>query len=204
MIAVPMEQFLTIPLMLNSAEISGRLRFDPTRAGFDNLDELIALAQGFIKPRAVYDVAYIGAKGEGTVEVAGVTLQSAVLSANLDGVNKVFPYIITVGPELERAAAAQGDLLKQYYLEEMANLRPRTGGRLAQQATGGALQFGSALQHESRLARGLAHHRADQALLDLRRYGAPRRRAADRQPAHGPAKIDLGYSLPVRGGLRRL
>ena len=121
MIAVPMEQFLTIPLTLNSAEISGRLRFDPTRAGFDKLDELIALAQGFIRPRAVYAVAYIGAKGEGTVEVAGVTFQSAVLSANLDGVNKVFPYIITVGPELESEAATQGDLLKQYYLEEMAN-----------------------------------------------------------------------------------
>ena len=121
MIAVPMDQFLTIPIMLNPAEISGRLRFDPTRAGFDSLDELIALAQGLILPRAVYDVAYIGAKGEGTVEVAGVTFQSAVLRANLDGANKVFPYIITVGPELEREAAAQGDLLKQYYLEEMAN-----------------------------------------------------------------------------------
>ena len=32
-----------------------------------------------------------------------------------------FPYIITVGPELEQAAAAQDDLLKQYYLEEIAN-----------------------------------------------------------------------------------
>jgi len=107
--------------MLDSAEISGRLRFDPARAGFASLDELIELAQGLILPRAVYDVAYIGAKGEGTVEVAGVTFQSIVLRTNLDGINKVFPYIITVGPELERTAAAQGDLLKQYYLEEMAN-----------------------------------------------------------------------------------
>ena len=77
--------------------------------------------QALILPRAVYDVAYIGAKGEGTVEVAGVAFQSTVLRANLDAADKVFPYIITVGPELEREAAAQGDLLKQYYLEEMAN-----------------------------------------------------------------------------------
>ena len=116
-----METTGPIPVTLDVTEISARLRFDPVRAGFDSLDELIALAQGLILPRAVYDVAYVGAKGEGTVEVAGVTFQSTVLRANLDGVNKVFPYIITVGPELERAAAAQGDLLKQYYLEEMAN-----------------------------------------------------------------------------------
>ena len=121
MIAVPMAQLLTIPIMLDSAEISGRLRFDPARAGFDSLDGLIELAERLICARAVYDVAYIGAKGEGTVEIADVTFRSSILRANLDGANKVFPYIITVGPELERAAAAQGDLLKQYYLEEMAN-----------------------------------------------------------------------------------
>jgi hypothetical protein len=111
-----------IPVMLDPVEIAARLRFDPVRAGFESLDELIALAQGFIRPRAVYEVAYTGAKGEGTVEVAEVMFESPILSKNLDGANKVFPYIITVGPELERAASAQGDLLKQYYLEEMANI----------------------------------------------------------------------------------
>ena len=111
-----------IPVILDPGEIVGRLRFDPVRAGFENLDELVALAHGLIRPRAVYEVAYTGAKGEGTVEVAGVTFESPILSKNLDEAHKVFPYIITVGPELERAASAQGDLLKQYYLEEMANM----------------------------------------------------------------------------------
>jgi len=117
----PMETIDPIPVTLDMKEISVRLRFDPARAGFDGLDGLVGLAQGLIRLQAVYDVSYLGAKGEGTVEIAGVTFQSAVLRANLDGVNKVFPYIITVGPELERAAAAHDDLLKQYYLEEMAN-----------------------------------------------------------------------------------
>ena len=117
-----MEIIDLIPTTLNSEEIAVQLRFDPVRAGFDSLDELIALAQGLIHPRAVYEAAYIGAKGEGTVDVAGVTFESPILRKNLDGANKVFPYIITVGPELERAASAQDDLLKQYYLEEMANM----------------------------------------------------------------------------------
>lgn len=110
-----------IPVTLDPEEMGARLRFDPARAGFESLDELVSLAQGLIRPRAVFDVSYTGAKGEGTVDVAGVTFLSPILRKNLDGANKVFPYIITVGPELERMAAAQSDLLKQYYLEEMAN-----------------------------------------------------------------------------------
>lgn len=110
------------PVVLDAAEITERLRFDPSRAGFDSLDELIVLAQGLIRPRGVFEVAFVGKKGDRTVEVAGVTFESLVLRQNLDPANKVFPFIITVGPDLERAASAQMDLLKQYYLEEMANL----------------------------------------------------------------------------------
>ncbi|OGD25152.1 MAG: hypothetical protein A2Y69_00520 [Candidatus Aminicenantes bacterium RBG_13_59_9] len=130
-----METIDLIPVILDPGEIAARLRFDPVRAGFESLDELIALAQRLIHPRAVYDVAYTGAKGEETVEVSGVNFRSPILRKNLDGANKVFPYIITVGPELEHAASAQGDLLKQYYLEEMANMALESaagwlGGRL--------------------------------------------------------------------------
>lgn len=116
-----METTGPIPVALDAQELAVRLRFDPRRAGFDSLDELIRLARGLIEPRAVFETAYVGAKGERTVEVAGVTFESPLLREKLEGANKVFPYIVTVGPELERAAGGQGDLLKQYYLEEMAN-----------------------------------------------------------------------------------
>ena len=130
-----METIDLIPVTFDPGEIAARLRFDPARAGFESLDELIALAQRLIRARAVYEVGYIGGKGEGTVGVAGVTFESPLLRKNLETANKVFPYIITVGPELERAASAQGDLLKQYYLEEMANMTLESaagwlGGRL--------------------------------------------------------------------------
>lgn len=117
-----METITHIPITLNPSEVAARLRFDPVRAGFESLDKLVALAQGLIMPGAVYEVAYIGAKSEGTVEVGGVVFQSQILHKNLDQAQKIFPYIITVGSELERAASAQADLLKQYYLEEMANI----------------------------------------------------------------------------------
>jgi len=117
-----METTGPIPVALDPQEIAVRLRFEPARAGFESLDELVQQAQALIRPRGVFEVAYVGAKGEGTVEVAGITFDSPLLRKNLEGANKVFPYIITVGPELEHEAATQGDLLKQYYLEEMANI----------------------------------------------------------------------------------
>jgi hypothetical protein len=120
--SISMETFRHIPLALDLVEICARLRFDPQRAGFESLDELIGQAQGLVGPRGVYDVAYVGERGEGTIEVAGVIFDSPILRKNLETTNKVFPYIITVGPELERAAAEQGDLLRQFYLEEIANL----------------------------------------------------------------------------------
>jgi hypothetical protein len=117
-----MEKIDHIPVTLGPSDIGGRLRFDPDRAGFDSLDELIGIIQELIHPRGAYDVAFVGTRGERTIEVGAVTFESPLLSEKVGGAKKVFPYIITVGSELEQAAAAQDDLLKQYYLEEIANI----------------------------------------------------------------------------------
>jgi hypothetical protein len=117
-----METFDPIPVTLDSAAVASRLRHNPTRPGAPNLDALIAQARSLIHLRAVYQISYIRAKGEDTVEVSGVTFQSRILRRNLEAAQKVFPFIMTAGPELETAASSSGDLLKQYYLEEMANI----------------------------------------------------------------------------------
>jgi Vitamin B12 dependent methionine synthase, activation domain len=117
-----MEVIDTIPLALDPADVVRQLRFDPVRAGFDSLDELLSRAAALIHLRAVCDTAYIGAKGEDTVEIGGVKFRSRVLRMNLDQAQKVFPFIVTAGPDLEAEASASGDMLKQYYLEEIANM----------------------------------------------------------------------------------
>jgi len=122
-----METIDHIPVSLDDAAVVKRLRHNPARASSVDLDELLALAGSLIRLRAVYEVSYTGAKGEDTVEVAGVTFQSRILRRNLDQAQKVFPFIMTAGPALEAAASSSGDLLKQYYLEEMANLALENG-----------------------------------------------------------------------------
>jgi hypothetical protein len=117
-----MEKIDRIPVRLEADEIAKYLRLRPERAGTSILEELIGLAGPLIKLRAVYEISYVGARDAEGVEVADVHFRSQVLRKNLDGVEKVFPYIMTIGGELEQKASTIGDLLKQYYLEELANL----------------------------------------------------------------------------------
>jgi hypothetical protein len=116
------EIFDHIPVDLEPGEVGRYLRIRPERAETSHLKELIETAGPLISLRAVCDTAYVGLSDAESVEVAGVSLRSRVLRHNLDGVQKVFPYIMTIGPALEKTASSLGDLLKQYYLEEMANL----------------------------------------------------------------------------------
>jgi len=111
-----------IPVKLEAEDIARRLRIRPERIGASNLEELIGLAGRLVKLRAVTDISYVGTMDADGVEVAGVFFRSRVLRHNLDGVQKVFPYIMTIGAELEHTASSGGDLLRQYYLEEIANL----------------------------------------------------------------------------------
>jgi hypothetical protein len=111
-----------IPVSLEADEIARCLRLRPDRAGSVRPEELIGLAKPLISLRAIYDISYVGRKDAAGVEVAGVVFQSGVLRHNLEQAQKVFPFIITIGAELEQTASSLGDLLKQYYLEEIANI----------------------------------------------------------------------------------
>ncbi len=116
-----LEILTDIPVRVDPEAASRRLRFGPGH-GFASLEELLGLVVPLVTLRAIIKVAYTGEKSETGVEVGGRHFQSRILRANLDGVHKVFPFILTVGGKLEAEAATSGDLLRQFYLEEAANL----------------------------------------------------------------------------------
>jgi hypothetical protein len=88
----------------------------------ESLRGLLAEAQPLIAARALYGVAYIDAKEEGAVTIDGVGFKSRILRRNLDDVERVFPYVVTLGGELQRKADGLKDLLSRYYLDVYANL----------------------------------------------------------------------------------
>jgi len=81
---------------------------------------LVALAeraQEIARPKAIYGLAYIDERGPEQLVIDGVTFKSRVLRVNLDDTERVFPYCVTCGAELERWHAETDDILEQYWVE---------------------------------------------------------------------------------------
>lgn len=117
-----MEIIRDIPVELGEAALSSRLKAVPGRGRPEPWRPLVSRARRLVKPRALLASATPSVKGNGQVELDGVVLSSPLLSRSLAGIGLAFPYVLTIGAELENAASSVGDLLDQYYLEEIGNL----------------------------------------------------------------------------------
>jgi len=110
-----------IPVYLELEEVLKWLHINKENKHLNDIQELIEIANSIIKPKAIYKVLYVDNKGEDTVNVGGIRFTSRVLRINLDKAGKVFPYIVTIGKELEDKSASFSNLLKQFYLEEIGD-----------------------------------------------------------------------------------
>ena len=84
--------------------------------------ELIDQASRLVHSKVFFKVSYIRSKEKDIVRIDGTLFQSRVLRKNLDKVERVFPYVITIGKALEDEASSQGDLLQQFYLESLGDM----------------------------------------------------------------------------------
>jgi len=116
-----------IPVALPAGEVVTHLRL-AGHGGEDLARELLAEAAPLIQARAFYREVFIEEKGEDWVRLEGAVFKSRVLRANLERAEKFFPYVLTVGGGLEERAARAGDLLRQYYLETIADLSLMSAG----------------------------------------------------------------------------
>jgi len=110
-----------ISIELAEDDIMRALRLDLRKAGGERARELWLKARPLLHPRVFYRPAFVEAKGVDEVRIEGRVFRSRILRKNLEPVEKVFPYVLTVGPDLETHAAEE-DLLHRYYLETLADL----------------------------------------------------------------------------------
>ena len=111
-----------IPIHLDPEEVLKRLHLDEKRGYLNAVQELVEIANSVIHPKVIYEVSYVDNKNEDTVDIGGIRFTSRVLRVNLDKIGRVFPYIVTIGKELEDKAASFDNLLKQYCLDEIGNV----------------------------------------------------------------------------------
>ena len=84
--------------------------------------DLADIAQPLVEPKVLYKVRYIEEKLADGVVVEGLPLISNVLRINLDKVERVFPFVITIGNKFGEKMDACDDLLEKFYLDTIGNV----------------------------------------------------------------------------------
>ena len=116
-----MEKLESIPVHQDLEEIKRRLHTEQC-GDWSHVKTLIETAQPLIKPWATYKVSNIESKLDDAVIIDGIRLTSRVLRKQLDKINRAFPYVISIGNQLEEKIRDCGDILDQYYLDTVGNV----------------------------------------------------------------------------------
>lgn len=108
----------SIPCAFDVDALAKRLRLREGR-GREDLERLAQEGAALARPRAMYGVAYIEARGDDWVASDGVKLTSRALRVNLDPVHRFFPFVATCGVEVDAWAQGFDDLLLRFYADAL-------------------------------------------------------------------------------------
>ena len=110
-----------IPLDIPYGEVRRQLHMKKDER-WDAVKELAQSAQAYMKPQALYRVCYIDEKNSPSITIQGIRFTSKILVKNLMELERVFPYVVTIGKEFGEYLDAEGDMLKNFYLDVIANV----------------------------------------------------------------------------------
>jgi hypothetical protein len=114
-----MEILTNIPVDLSLETIARRVRVELGSADAPALAALLDRMRPIVKPKAIYALCFIEECAGDAVHVGGVAFESRVLRVNLDGLHRVFPYVVTCGTELDDPRGLANDPLESYWLDEI-------------------------------------------------------------------------------------
>jgi len=111
-----MVSVIDIPFDLNTSPLFELFRVKPDSVRAKELEYLAEGVRKTGKPRVLYKASFIEARGEDTIKLDSVTFTSRALRNNLDKIDRVFPFIITCGAEIDAIEAGEGDLEKEKWI----------------------------------------------------------------------------------------
>ena len=125
-----MEVLNNVPVKLDLEAVLKRMHVRSKNESIEKgVQELIEMARPIARPKAVYKVAYIENKNGDSLDIDGVKFTSRVLRVNLEKVERVFPYVVTCGRELDEIDIPSQEFMKSYFLDQDTSQSPplRTG-----------------------------------------------------------------------------
>lgn len=117
-----MEVLDPIPVQVDPEAVLQQLRLPRENAQATRvIHELVEVIRPLARPKAVYGVAFVEARGEDTVTIDGVRFTSRVLRVNLDQVDRVFPYVATCGTEVDAVTFPATDVVRAFFWDALKN-----------------------------------------------------------------------------------
>ncbi|MCF8029733.1 MAG: hypothetical protein K9K39_02430 [Desulfohalobiaceae bacterium] len=111
-----------IDFEMNATEIRRRLGISKDSEDWHNVQELMQEMNKTIQAQAAYKPCYIQQKKNESVTIENINFSSKVLRKNLEGVERTFPLVVTLGKNVDEVLKKKDDFLQQYYLDTIANV----------------------------------------------------------------------------------
>jgi len=111
-----------IDFEMDAPQIQTRLGLSAESGEWPDVQGLMREMERIVEPQLAYKPFYIQDKGEETVTIEDIEFSSKVLRKNLEDVQRVFPFVVTLGPGVDDMLKREGDFLRQYYLDVIANV----------------------------------------------------------------------------------
>jgi hypothetical protein len=112
-----MEVITNIPFELDSATLQQHLHIHPGSESAQEFTQLIYQALKIGVPKAIYSEAYVEILNPNGVLLNGIKFTSTMLHDNLSSVERVFPFVVTCGREMDLVDWLDDNLLTQFWWE---------------------------------------------------------------------------------------
>ena len=115
------------PVDLSLEKTLEGLKLDERRSQTLGVEDIFKTAAALIHPQAIYGAAYVRKRSLGQIEIDGIEFRSRVLAKNLEHIERVFPYVLTIGDSLENKSRSSGSITTKLVLETVGDLALGSG-----------------------------------------------------------------------------
>jgi hypothetical protein len=112
-----MPTLVEIPFDLDPAALRDKTHVATESDVVAEFNALVEHVRTVARPKALYRECFVEARGSDTITIGGVKFESLVLRRNLEGVERVFPYVATCGREADGVLTDSGDFVKSFWLD---------------------------------------------------------------------------------------
>jgi hypothetical protein len=125
-----LETFLDLTFDLDVPSVAKQIRMRTIESDNEQVaSALIEMIKPVAHPKAVYRPFPIEALNEFSFQIGDTTFNSRVLGKVLEEGMTVFPYIVTIGPELDALTIPQSEMLGRYRLDVVKSMVLMSAGR---------------------------------------------------------------------------